>query len=1229
MSNSSNLYAEKVFAEHPLGLWALDEKLDYLSLIQEAQRDVEDLWTVTGGTAFSGAGVVGEPFTDSPTTTIKGSVPTGNTNQIVCISPNLANFSTFDEQYGNFCIGSYIYIDSIYAQSISIGYEYTDPTSLLVYQELKTFEVSVFDSWIFVSETFDTPDETTNFRAVIKINTLDGGSTTDDYIFHINGVTAGQWSEEFNTSSLGVQTIQLPSSISLYGGMQGVESFNYGIQDTPGYYLSALGLLARNTSLPLVFGASNLTKLNVSSGASLIVPGKGFLNNKGKYNNYTVEFWARINSDSSLDKRIFGPISSTDGLYINGGFLTLSIGNNFASHFVGEWYRPMLIHIRFIGNTASLLINGEQVLSFNFNIDDLTFPDELDEEGKDQDWLGFYSYADINPFEIDCISIYPYQVPITVAKRRWVYGQAVISPESIDSSYGGVSTFIDYPFSGYTANYSYPNFAKWEQGSFDNLTTSPQSLSTPQYSLPNISIQEKTIENLYSDNKEIQDEANNFITFRPNNSWNNVHSYFNFNNFNIINSDPIAIYGIFSSTNMTSVETLFTIYNSITKNYFSVIKEGDHINYSLYYNGEEQIIYDDFIYQSFYDDNGTVIDAGFYNTASWEEVLEGGSPSTVFSGLVSGDKYIAGINIEKLVSYFGGNVATFFGNKNGLEIYIAGDTNPENSFTGNIYSFGISSKFNTNLIKDNFDQSGIILNASVDEMINHTASYTLVPFEKYNNYFLDINSYGYWEDYMPLSYFAKYVTNSKGKSYYDLDFLQFNIDIPAPSTVSVYEQVSSWNYSTLKNEYLFPIQKSYDQLDNFLLTNWEDYAELNSRSVENYRYDTSNSTIKTYISFQYIQDGANNLESFFTTIQPIENSLVIDIDSFENWETTKFEVINNTIIYPSKKVNFNDLAIVYHIELNATSINKNPISIKNLEIASQALNDNSFNPIGTRFGQNIFPFKQSGVYYDYKSKNPFNIYKGSTPYLYLTRDSGIKVSGETNLQTSRGISVPINSSLALDYKVNAIQLWMRYDSLFFSVEEETLFDIDYKGDTIKFYVLSDNVNGTRGKVVARSQSTNQEYQGISYYWNGNLVREPRITKNEWGVLSVSFPESLNFNSYLGSINLTGSALFNNVSYYQSTGIQKIQKSINRPWTRVKNDISNDLDWQYWLDSYTWNGVLVLSTVDLYGSNPVEIYKTYIGTNKIIVDDSQGMLLDSVNIKVYKDTSWQIQVKTPV
>jgi hypothetical protein len=31
---------------------------------------------------------------------------------------------------------------------------------------------------------------------------------------------------------------------------------------------------------------------------------------------------------------------------LKAGFLTLVIGKQFASHFVGEWFRPMLIHIQ-------------------------------------------------------------------------------------------------------------------------------------------------------------------------------------------------------------------------------------------------------------------------------------------------------------------------------------------------------------------------------------------------------------------------------------------------------------------------------------------------------------------------------------------------------------------------------------------------------------------------------------------------------------------------------------------------------------------------------------------------------------------------------------------------------------------------------------------------------------------------------------------------------------------
>jgi hypothetical protein len=50
MSNPSNLYAEKIYSEHPVVLWALDDQLDYIGLISEAQRNLATLWTGTNAT---------------------------------------------------------------------------------------------------------------------------------------------------------------------------------------------------------------------------------------------------------------------------------------------------------------------------------------------------------------------------------------------------------------------------------------------------------------------------------------------------------------------------------------------------------------------------------------------------------------------------------------------------------------------------------------------------------------------------------------------------------------------------------------------------------------------------------------------------------------------------------------------------------------------------------------------------------------------------------------------------------------------------------------------------------------------------------------------------------------------------------------------------------------------------------------------------------------------------
>ena len=819
--------------------------------------------------------------------------------------------------------------------------------------------------------------------------------------------------------------------------------------------------------------------------------------------------------------------------------------------------------------------------------------------------MGFYAYDDITPVDIDCVAIYSYQVPINVAKRRWVYGQGVISPEGINSSYGGTSAFIDYSFADYTANYSYPDFAEWQQGSFDNLTTTTKVLRTPEYELPEIFLSDKTLTELYEDNKSIQNTVSGpiddetFITFRPNSSWNTKTCYLNFDNFNILNTKVDCFYGVFSNHNLNSNQTLFKIYNSLNNNYFSIQQNQNVITYNLYYNDVNQVIYT-------------------------SEVIE------------SHQLFSAGINIELLIETFGGNVSTFFGSRNSLKVYIGGDGSLNKTFLGKIYSVGFATTKNTTLISDYFNSDGIAIfdDMSVSgiteeenaiALFNHLSSYTLLPIENYDSYFLDIGVSGSWQDYLPLSYFAQFVTNDVGNQFYDLDFLQFNVGVPSPTSLIENETVSAWTYADLYQNYFQPTQQTYYQFDNQLLTGWNNYEDANQNAVKTYQYDTTDSAVRCYLTFQYIEDGANLLDSDFTITQPVLRDSIIDVDEYENWETTKFEVVNNAIVYPSKTVDFNDLAIVYHLEFKVRGILNKPILLNRLQLASQAFNDNSFNPVGTRFGVDLFPYKRSGIYYDYKSKNPFTIYKGSTPYLYLTKDSGIQVRGDILSLEDRGISLPINQALSSDYLVSAVQLWLRYSEDEFPPVPTELFEIIYKEDTFKFYIVADSDTGSRARVFAKSLSTGQIVDDFQYYLNGLEVREPILTSKEWGVLGIFFSTALNFDEFLGSININGPVLFNNVAYYQANNLQQIQGTVTRPWLRVKTEDAVNFNWSYWETNKTWYETLVIGSSNLYGVNPGDIYRAYLGTNKIIFDDESGLSVDSDKMQIYQDVTWSTTV----
>jgi len=82
--------------------------------------------------------------------------------------------------------------------------------------------------------------------------------------------------------------------------------------------------------------------------------------------------------------------------------------------------------------------------------------------------------------------------------------------------------------------------------------------------------------------------------------------------------------------------------------------------------------------------------------------------------------------------------------------------------------------------------------------------------------------------------------------------------------------------------------------------------------------------------------------------------------------------------------------------------------------------------------------------------------------------------------------------------------------------------------------------------------------------------------------------------------------------------------------RVKVLNATDLDWKFWnVGSFNWNKVLVLSETSYYGVNPAEVYKSYTGTNKIIVDDSRVLRFGNYRYTGYSDVNWSQVVVDPV
>lgn len=1237
MSTASNLYAEKVFSEHPLALWALDDKADYISLITENQRLFSN-WSVSGA-VVSQVNSDQSPFQGSVTNRVTATTNSTGFNQIVCISDDIVNFSDLNDSLKTFSIGAYLYSFTAGISGFELGYEYYDVTTGTSVQHLKSFDSPVTDNWVFLSETFEKPNDNTTLRIVVKINYFASENLGDVYRFLVHGITLGQWSEEFNSTSLGVNQIQIPSGILSGGPHYGVEAVSYGLQESPGYYLTSnSGFVAKNTGIPMVYGATGITKLLPNNGLpSLVIPGKGFLHENGKYNNYTFEAWLRVANDSTTPQRIFGPINSLDGLWIDGPFIILRISNHMATYYIGEWGKPMLINIVYGDYGANLLVNGDLAASLSFRSANVFF------QSNTNDWLGFWCNDGVSSVEVDAVAIYSYQVSEILAKRRFVYGQGVDFPENINTAYSGSSVFVDYQYADYTNNYTYPDLGKWNQGVRDNLTIRDNVLSTPDYSLPSLVLESGSSQQLSSVvfTEQTQAEAQTFFTFKPNSQL-STNGYLLFDNFNFLQEEVKAFYSVIKVKEVpTGEEVVLHIESESTNSSFSIVLNGNSIDYKFVYNGVESIIY-----------------------------------STIDYSV--GDIFPVGLDIDKFASYFGGNLLSFFGNRTGLKFYVGGTKEFATSFKGNIYNVGFSNATNLAKIKDLFNSRGCVLEyedvfnlytSQIDydagqytgndpsfwqyyldggtptsypsyRLVDHTASYTLIVKNYFDKYYFDIAVKSSWKDYIPLTYFAESVQDVNGDSYYDLDFIQFNIDYPAPSVfVETPGTPVPWKYGSptvlesgevvpsLLNQYSDPVRRTYAALDNRLFTGYNDYEDLKNRSSKTYSYDTTNSYVRSYVTFEYTSSGLNTSDSYFTSVVGAPKEGIVNPGT--DWMTTKYEVVDSMLIYPPAE-DISSLSLVTRIDFEIHGIITHDIKLKTLEYASEAFNDSVPNPVGTKFGNPIYPYKKSGYYYSYKDKNPFVIYKKSSPYLFLTRYSGITLKGSYDPSIDRGLAIPINQTLAADYKVMAMQAALRFDQDFFPYAPTQIFEVEAKDQRIKFFMVANSSDGNRARIYAINAKTGQLENGIAFYWNGKLVREPVLTVKEWGFIGISFSNILDFSNAQGLIKVTGPVTVNTVSYYQTTTLQEVQQVTTRPWFKVLYAGSEPLNWQFWnIPAYQWGDVMVISTKSYYGVDPEVIYKSYTGTNKIIVESDDVFSLGNYEYNFYQAAAWQQSTSSAV
>jgi hypothetical protein len=948
----------------------------------------------------------------------------------------------------------------------------------------------------------------------------------------------------------------------------------YNSSKYTGYVWSTSPLVSKT---PMVYGSSK------SQFGSFMLPASGFLSEDGRYGQYTFETWVKIKKSNNTDKyKLIGLLntdSETDdgnGLYYNDTSFILKIGRQSDEVFIKQMNKPMLIQITYSQNLASLFVNGEELISLGLEEEDL----QLMKNPTDT-----LNYLVLSEATFDCPAIYPYKLSASQIKMHYALGQAVEMPETINKSYGGATVSIDFPSARYASNLNYPMNAEWKSGIHDNIDVKRYSISNKQFGLPVFNFYNPQTQETSSKEDFISELAQNNQTWKPKYGvFSSVNSNLEFESLDILNDKLEGFYIDCYSTSLpsTTEKTVFKIVNKYNTNYLKItlqyVGSNIEVKYKFKYNSETELV-----------------------VTKLNPHYQASSPETY--------NLLIGLSIDKFAEEYSNDISNFLNNLEDLSMFVLGDNDLSLDTTPDITIRKIKfltayqlQKLDLLLIDSDgtfFYPADAYVPTNIEAILNsEVGNYELKYIQNkkvYNTSYIDnslfyvdnyfsVGTSGYWKDDAPLTHFAKYVKDEDLNDVYTFSNIQFNIDYDAPT--------------------------------------------INTESISQIKYfDTSKSNVKTYITFEDVSSNYRE-DSYFTNgIKKISQNRVVLPDA--NWQTTKYEVVDGTIIYPPTSVNISSttpidistLKIVTHIEISVSDTTNNKVEIKLLELCSQALaiKADIENPVYTKYSTEIIPYTYKIVsgnkVYDYSGVkdaiNPFIIEKRTSPYLSLERLSGIRLL-ELDSPVSgvyRGIRIPLNEKQNLTSKLSSVQMFIYYDALadadnsnleMFSFLGKELFNIVSSDKTLSTIVgtLGTPVSGpTNSLPISTRNDLSEVEKDIQYYINGELQANPVLKTNEWIVLTIVFPKSLSFDNFVGEFNITGPISIDNIVFYGFTDREFLSGQTNNTWEQIKTPyFGTAYEWQDWSSS-TWLELFPMS-VSL-GSHPIspsKIYGSFTGTN---------------------------------